>query len=444
MIEESVKQYIGRHGLLAPGARVLVALSGGADSVALLDVLRLLGYDCVAAHCNFRLRGAESDRDEAFVRQLCAEWDVRLEVKAFDTRAYALAEGISVEMAARELRYRWFDQLRADCGAEAVAVAHHRDDSVETMLINLLRGTGIDGLGGIAPKRDCVVRPLLCVDRADILRHLASRGLRYVTDSTNLEDAFVRNKIRLHLLPLMETVNVAARANMARTADLLRRQAAAYHRGMRREIERVWDGNRLSIEIEGVLAAADPSLLLYEVLAPLGFCPEQADEVLRSAAGQVGKEFRSERFRLVRDRTHWLLAPLDEGRREAVTLHEGDNRLPDGRVLRLTCRDMDADYRPVRTKDVACLDADRAEGPWVARPVARGDWFIPFGMKGRRLLSDFLTDLKYSRLAKERAWVVCAADKVAWVVGERPDNRFRIDEGTRRVAELHLLPNADE
>ncbi|MGN0035953.1 MAG: tRNA lysidine(34) synthetase TilS [Bacteroidaceae bacterium] len=442
MIEESVRQYIGRHGLLAPGVRVLVALSGGADSVALLDVLRLLGYDCVAAHCNFRLRGAESDRDEAFVRQLCAEWKVRLEVTAFDTAAYAQAGGLSVEMAARELRYRWFEQLRADCGAEAVAVAHHRDDSVETMLINLLRGTGIDGLGGIAPKRDRVVRPLLCVDRADILHHLASRGLRYVTDSTNLEDAFVRNKIRLHLLPLMETVNPAARANMARTADLLRRQAEAYHRGMRSEVERVWDGSRLSIE--GVLAAADPSLLLYEVLAPLGFRPEQAEEVLRSASGQVGKEFRSERFRLVRDRTHWLLAPLDEGCREAVTLHEGDNRLPDGRVLRLTYRDAGADYRPERTKDVACLDAERLPTPLVARPVARGDWFIPFGMKGRRLLSDFLTDLKYSRLAKERAWVVCAADKVAWVVGERPDNRFRIDEGTRRVAELRIMAEPGE
>ena len=188
MFIRRVSQYIEEKHLLQPGDKVLVALSGGADSVALLRVLLRLGYVCEAAHCNFHLRGEESLRDEQFVRELAARLDVPLHVIHFDTNEYAASHGVSVEMAARELRYGWFGQLRRECGARVVAVAHHRDDSVETFLLNLVRGTGINGLQGIRPVNGEVVRPLLCVSRAEILEYLASLGQAYVTDSTNLQD----------------------------------------------------------------------------------------------------------------------------------------------------------------------------------------------------------------------------------------------------------------
>ena len=214
-----VENYIARHRLLTPGAKVLVALSGGADSVALLIALMKLGYRCEAVHCNFHLRGAESDRDEHFVQELCDSKGIRLNVTHFDTTAYAKENGISIEMAARELRYKLFEELRASSGAEAIAVAHHRDDSAETMLLNLIRGTGIKGLRGIRPKNGYIVRPLLCVGRTDILEYLKWRGEEYVTDSSNLTCDYTRNKIRLELIPLMAQINPSILETLAATAS---------------------------------------------------------------------------------------------------------------------------------------------------------------------------------------------------------------------------------
>ena len=229
---DTVSRFIGQHQLLHPGKKYLVALSGGADSVALLRVMRLLGYDIEAAHCNFRLRGEESDRDEAFCADLCHELSVPMHIAHFDTSAYAEAHHLSIEMAARNLRYGYFRQLMNDIGAEAVVVAHHKDDSVETMLINLIRGTGIKGLTGISPKRDGVVRPLLCVDREQILGFLSHIHQDYVTDSTNLVDDVVRNKIRLNILPLMREINPSVTEAMAATAEKLSMVSAVYDSAM--------------------------------------------------------------------------------------------------------------------------------------------------------------------------------------------------------------------
>ena len=203
MFHWNIQKYIEEKQLFTLHDKVLVALSGGADSVALLRVLLVLGYHCEAAHCNFHLRGEESDRDERFVNELCKGLGVTLHVTHFDTVAYASRHHVSIEMAAREMRYDWFEQLRKERGMAVIAVAHHRDDSVETFLLNLVRGTGIQGLKGIAPKNGAIVRPLLDVGRTDILAFLASIGQDYVMDSTNQRDEFTRNKLRLNVLPLL-------------------------------------------------------------------------------------------------------------------------------------------------------------------------------------------------------------------------------------------------
>ena len=200
MIQQRVIRYIEKEHLFSPDDKLLVALSGGADSVALLRVLHTAGYQCEAAHCNFHLRGEESNRDEQFVRQLCQKYGIRLHTIDFNTTQYATEKRISIEMAARELRYNWFEKIKEECGAHVIAVAHHQDDSVETMLLNLIRGTGITGLLGIRPRNGAIVRPLLCINREEIIRYLQQIGQDFVTDSTNLEDEYTRNKIRLNLL----------------------------------------------------------------------------------------------------------------------------------------------------------------------------------------------------------------------------------------------------
>ena len=230
MIQHRVTQYIEKEGLFSSENKILVALSGGADSVALLCILHTAGYRCEAAHCNFHLRGEESNRDEQFVRQLCEKYKINLHTIDFDTTRYATEKHISIEMGARELRYNWFEKTRKDCQADVIAVAHHQDDSVETILLNLIRGTGITGLLGIRPRNGVVVRPLLCINREEIIHYLQSIQQEYVTDSTNLEDEYTRNKIRLNLLPLMQTINPSVKNNLIETSNYLNDVATLYNK----------------------------------------------------------------------------------------------------------------------------------------------------------------------------------------------------------------------
>lgn len=441
MMLEKVKNYIEKEGLLLPGASVLVALSGGADSVALLSVLHRLGYDCRAAHCNFQLRGEESDRDEAFVRALCKQMEVELFVTHFNTTAYADKMKVSIEMAARELRYNWFEQLRIKIGAGSVAVAHHRDDSIETFFINLLRGTGIDGLCGIRPLRDCIVRPLLCVGREEILDYLEHIGQKYVTDSTNLEEEYIRNKVRLSVLPSLERIHPQARQNIAATEKRLSSVAAYYHLALAEEISKVRDGNR--IDISCLLSTRKPILLLYEILSPLGFNASQVEDVFYAVQGQSGKEFFSKSYRVVKDRDCLLIQQLGESAdmlEKQLFLVEGDNYLPDGRVLILhQVENIDIkNYAIERRKSMACIDADKISQPLVVRHPKKGDKFMPYGMKGKKLVSDFLTDRKYSRIEKEQIWLVCSGEAVVWVVGERPDGRFCLDSATQNLLLIEI------
>ena len=232
MEQERVAQYINQKRLFMPTDKVIIALSGGADSVALLCLLQTLGYNCEAAHCNFHLRGKESDRDEAFVCQLCAKRQVPLHIVHFNTVRTAEERHISIEMAARELRYEWFEEIRRKSGANVIAVAHHRDDSVETLLLNLIRGTGINGLRGIRPKNEHIVRPLLCLDRKEIINYLNRTGQDYVTDSTNLQDEYTRNKIRLNLLPMMQEINPSVKESIFNTAEHLSEVSIIYKKSI--------------------------------------------------------------------------------------------------------------------------------------------------------------------------------------------------------------------
>lgn len=426
MFRWDIQKYIEDKKLFTLRDKVLVALSGGADSVALLRVLLALGYECEAAHCNFHLRGDESDRDERFVRRLCAEREVTLHVTHFDTESYASAHHISIEMAARELRYNWFEELRHERGLAVIAVAHHRDDSVETFLLNLIRGTGINGLKGIRPHHGNIVRPLLKMSREDIVAYLASLHQDYVTDSTNLQDEYTRNKIRLDILPMLRQLNPSVSETIADTAARLDDVSLVYNEAMEKAKHRVMteEANEKRIHIARLMEEAAPTALLFEILHPLGFNSAQTGEVMQCLSAQSGKRILSHDWELLRDRDCLIVRPIRKGEGETA----------DGKPqLEMKVMDVTPDFVIPRDKHTACLDADKLALPLTVRKWRQGDWFVPFGMKGRKMVSDYLTDCKYSLFQKENQYVVCSGEDIVWIVEERSDNRYRVTEKTRRV-----------
>lgn len=423
-MKKKVATYIAQQQLIEPGSKVLVALSGGADSVALLRILISLGYVCEAAHCNFGLRGTESERDEDFVRQLCQEQTVPLHVIHFDTTGEASRKHISIEMAARELRYTWFEQVRQACGAAAIAVAHHRDDSAETFLLNLLRGTGINGLQGIRPRNGYIIRPLLCLNRQEIITYLATLKQNYVTDSTNLEDTYMRNKIRLHLLPLMQQITPAAKENLLKTAVHLTDAALLYQQAVNEGRKRILLDGGKTIDIKALLHEPAPNTLLFEVLHPLGFNESQIENIYRSLQSQPGKKFSTGKWTVIKDRDQLLI------------IEEQQKNIPP--VLDIQTYDYTPDFNIPHDKHSAAFDTGKLLHPLSLRLWQQGDSFVPFGMKGTKKVSDYLTDRKFSLAQKEQQWVLCCGEDIIWLVGERSDNRFRVNDATQSITIVTL------
>ncbi len=433
-----IEIYIAKHGLMSKNDRVLVTLSGGADSVSLLMVLLSLGYDCVAVHCNFHLRGEESFRDQHFAEDLCRKLDVRLMVRDFDTIAYSTENGVSIEMAARTQRYSAFEELRNECGAEVIAVAHHRDDSVETVLLNLTRGTGIRGLTGIKPKNGYIVRPLLCVSKSDIEEYLKSLDQSFVTDSTNLLSDFTRNKIRLRLLPLMREINPSVEDSIMDTSMKLQQVFDVYISAVRSGIERVsvTDNDIIKIDIDKLRKEPSVGALLFEMLFPLGFNNSQIADIENSLLSESGKMFHSESHVVIKDRDNILISRsrVDKTKEGDISVRVCDElliELFDGRKLFFELKP--SDFGVIRDSSIATLDADRVGDVLVMRYVKSGDSFIPFGMKGRKLLSDYMTDRKFNLLQKNEQIVVCNDKDIVWVIGERIDDRYRVSNETKRI-----------
>lgn len=420
MIQQRITQYIEKEDLFSSDSKILVALSGGADSVALLCILHAAGYHCEAAHCNFHLRGEESNRDEQFVRQLCKRYGIRLHTIDFDTTRYAAEKRISIEMAARELRYNWFEEIRNQCQADVVAVAHHQDDSVETILLNLIRGTGITGLLGIRPRNGVIVRPLLCINREEIMLYLQNIGQDYVTDSTNLEDEYTRNKIRLNILPLMQTINPSVKNSLIETSNYLNDVATIYNKYTDEVKARITTSE--GIRIRELLKEPAPEALLFEILHPLGFNSAQIKDIANSLDGQPGKQFSSKEWRVIKDRELLLLEKAQSENKEELPFQ----------IIKEE-KEYTPDFQIPREKGIACFDADKLNGEISYRKWQTGDTFVPFGMKGKKKVSDYLTDRKFSISQKERQWVLCCGERIAWLIGERTDNRFRIDETTQRI-----------
>lgn len=427
MFKQEVSRYIEEKSLFKPNEKILVALSGGADSVALLRVLLALGYTCECAHCNFHLRGEESERDELFVRQLCETLSVKLHITHFDTKTYAKNKHISIEMAARDLRYTWFESLRMECNASVIAVAHHQDDSVETLLLNLIRGTGIQGLKGISPRNGYIVRPLLQVSRTDILNYLYVLHQDYVTDSSNLQDEFKRNKIRLNVIPILQELNPSVCDSIADTADRLAEVAFIYQKEIERGMQRVVskkEGN-IEISIHALQNEVSPSSLLFEILHPYGFNSSQIKDIYRSITTQSGKCIQNSDWRVLRNRETLILQAVNQ---EEISVPK----------LTYEVIEITPDFLIPTDCSIACLDADKVIFPLSIRKWEIGDKFMPLGMNGKKKISDYLTDKKFSLYQKEKQFVVCSGNEIVWLVNERIDNRYRIHSQSKRALLLRV------
>ncbi|MBO4891179.1 MAG: tRNA lysidine(34) synthetase TilS [Prevotella sp.] len=450
----NVAGFIGRHQLLSHDGLHLVALSGGADSVALLLVLKRLGYRLEAAHCNFHLRGEESDRDEAFVCQLCAEQNIPIHRAHFDTKAYAALHKVSIEMAARELRYHYFEQLRQDLGADTICVAHHRDDAVETLLMNLMNGTGIHGLTGIRPKNGRIVRPLLGVSRAEIEEFLHSIGQTFVTDSTNAVNDVLRNKIRLDLLPLMLQILPKSSENIAKTADNMKEVEAVYEAVIQTDQARLVKSLQPAIgtfdqrEAEAIgmsdlLALPSSECFLFEWLRPYGFTSAQILQIAESLEAPSGKEvpsgktFSSATHVLYVDRSDLIVAPVFRSPSTLIIPEDGLYKYQDKTAFKISFSN---DISIFKSDTCILLDKEKVEFPLKVRIIQRGDRFTPFGMNGSKLVSDYLTDRKLSLWAKRSQLVVTDAhDHILWLVGHRIAHPFRITPSTTTALRIELL-----
>lgn len=433
-----IDAYIKKYKLLNTNNLYLVALSGGADSVALLLLLKEHGFNVHAAHCNFHLRGVESDRDEAFCVELCQRLGVELHRAHFNTHEYAELHKVSIEMAARELRYRWFEQLRQDIGAAGICVAHHRDDSVETVLLNLVRGTGLRGLTGIQPRIGYILRPLLCVSRVEIEAFLTEKGQKYVTDSTNLEADVLRNKVRLQVLPLLRELNPAVSENIQRTAENL----VEAQEVLDAVVGKYKDSNIL--ELSELEKYGSSEYIIFGWLKSYGFNGNQVRQILDAGSGGIvssamGYDVLKDRSRLIVEKTEnypqGVRNVTSRPSKRIVVPEEGTYILDENSKFRVRKCAVYVSKSPY----IATLDADKVAFPLTVRRVEEGDWMVPYGMTGRKLLSDLMTDLKMNVFEKRRQLVVVDAQGViVWAVGLRTDQRAAVRESTVSVWELQI------
>lgn len=458
-MKQRVSEYIRKRGLLKSEGRYLVALSGGADSVCLLLMLKQLGYSVEAIHCNFHLRGEESDRDESFCRQLCDEQQINLHLVHFDTQAYAQLHKVSIEMAARQLRYRHFAQLCHDADFQGVCVAHHQNDVAETVLMNLIRGTGIKGLSGIKPLQMMsftlngqddstfqlpIIRPLLCVSRDKITDFLKQTGHAYVTDSTNLIPDVQRNKIRLQVLPLLREINPSVSRNIVETAENLAFADEYLDERVEQDICGVYDEITLMLAPKTFsipVSRVNSEYLLYRMLNPYGFTSAQIKQIFDHLDAPTGTEYYSDTHILVFDRGRLLIEETGKKPfREMRIPEEGTYLISDDTKIKVERMPLEEGFQIPTTSSVIAVDADKLQMPLTVRLAKEGDRFIPFGMKGSKLVSDFLTDQKISLLEKRRQLVIAdSTDKILWVVSRRPDNRFRITDTTRTILRISFI-----
>ena len=430
--------YINRYHLLAEGDKLILALSGGIDSMVLADLLQKAKVEFVAAHCNFHLRGAESDGDDWFVRKFAEKRGIQCFVNHFETEKYAAKYGISIEMAARDLRYAWFEQLRQQLGYDKIAVAHHADDQAETFFINLLRGAGLRGLKGMKPQNGHIIRPLLWASREQIRKYAVENHITWREDHTNVETVYLRNRIRNQLLPVFDELQPGARQGLYKTLEHLASENELYRALLKEKLEQIVV-DKDGCQIIDKQYFVNNFQLLFEWLRQFEFNTEQCRFIHEAMSAGVGNHYDSKTHRLVVGREDLQLSGIKEDKNEEVAIQIGEEEILSPVHLCFSRFEKIADFVLNKSSEVAQLDYDKLHFPLTLRHWCHGDRFHPLGMKGSKLLSDFFVDQKFTEYQKQNVWLLVSADgEILWVVGYRIDDRFKIVNDTKTVFECRL------
>ncbi|MCS6917903.1 MAG: tRNA lysidine(34) synthetase TilS [Chitinophagales bacterium] len=442
-LEQRFLQHVRERQLLQPRQRLLVAVSGGPDSVTLMHLLKKLDWSVVAAHINHQLRGRDSDADEAFVAQLAESRKIPFLSRRTATLEYASEKKISIQQAARELRYQALEEMRRQHSLQRIVTGHHADDTVETVLLNLFRGTGLKGLAGIPEQQGRIVRPLMPFFKDELLDYARREGLSYIVDETNYQSVYTRNKIRLDILPAIEQHFPTFRQVLLRHVPLYREAAGLLYEVLEKKLKRMLhlEGNRQQLPLARLRSHPAVHLLLRQWLHPYGFSSDQMVQLADSLDLQPGTQFLSATHRLVLDRKFLILTEYRPKVAAPVVVTESRQRvvLPHGTLIFRTAEDWD------HVPDVAnqhWLDRQQLQFPLLLRPWQAGDYFYPLGMnRKKKKISDFLIDQKVSLPDKENTWVLLSGEKICCVIGHRIDHRFRITESSRQALVLHWHPS---
>jgi tRNA(Ile)-lysidine synthase len=438
---EKFESFVSDNNLFSKDDRILIALSGGVDSVVLSHLMCRANYKISLAHCNFHLRDEESNRDEAFVRRWAKENNIPLFVKEFDTYQYMKENKLSLEMAARDLRYNWFNSLLESEGFTCLCTAHHLDDSIETFFINLLRGTGIAGLHGIKVKNDKIVRPLLFATREEILSYAKQNNISYVEDSTNSETKFTRNKIRHNLFPVLREINPNFEFALKKDIEYLNDTEFIFRREIEKTKKEIIETEQEVIKINiSKLKQLNPmKIYLYEILSEYGFNETNINDILSCLDEISGKQFFSKTHRLVKDRQYIFIDVIKNNTTNDFFLIDNcqSSLIHPLKMQIELLRDLKF-INISKDKNIAMLDADLLKFPLILRKWRQGDSFVPFGMKKEKKLSDYFTSNKYSLLDKENQWILCSEEKIVWLVAERIDDRFRISNKTKNILKIEV------
>lgn len=445
-----IRAFAQAEGILLKGDQILLAVSGGLDSVAMLHLLASGQFRLGVAHCNFALRGAEADADEALVKQLAEQYKLPFYSTRFDTQAYATTHGLSIQMAARELRYNWLNEVRKANGFHFIATAHHRNDQAETLLLNLTRGTGISGLRGMLPKAGYIIRPVLSCSRAQLEAYALAHQLQWREDASNREDKYQRNLLRNQVLPLLAGINPAVVDTLGTTADRFRDTELIYQAGLKALAAKLVEYRKgdLYIPIRKLLAYPAYRTILWEILQPFGFNATQVEAVLpacrtgrSSTSDTETKTQLADNHRLIKDRQFIIVTSLLQPTHQLTVIDKLNKNTKLGPLELKYHTKPGKNYHLKDQADTVALDLDQLPLPLTLRTWQAGDYFYPLGLGKKKKVNRYLIDQKLNQLQKEQTYVLCTGDRIAWLVGLRLDERFKVTETTQRVLEIRWKRN---
>ncbi|MBN1387530.1 MAG: tRNA lysidine(34) synthetase TilS [Bacteroidales bacterium] len=435
---ERFEQYRKQKKLFSGNDRILLAVSGGIDSMVMLDIFIRLNYNIAVAHCNFQLRGKESDGDEEFVENLCNTKGIKLYKKKFRTEEYAAEKGISIQMAARDLRFDWLSRIKEEENFNLLAMGHNLNDSIETILINLTRGTGINGLTGISPKSGYIIRPLLFATRQMIREYGINNSIEYREDSSNIKTKYTRNKIRHNVIPVLQQINPSVLYSIDETSDYLKSAYIIYEQAIESKRQEIikYQGKTVTIKTSSLKELKPLETWVYELFKEWNFGKQQLGDIVHLIDGETGKQIFSNSHSLTKNRDEIIITPLNTGQQKLIIINSADEFRNSFLI---------DSYEIMPRKDInisndlsyAYLDADLIRFPLYIRRWKEGDYFYPLGMQGRKKVSDLLIDMKIPLPEKDIIYVLEMDGKIVWVIGLRIDDRFKVTESCEEVLVIH-------